>query len=111
MSRHLLKLLGDSHLNKGRGQLIFTTHDTTLLDPAIMRRDQVFFTEKTRDGATKLYSLLEYSPRKDELLQKGYLAGRYGAIPFLGELDFETTTQAAANQKAAASPTLRGKPT
>ena len=49
------------------------------------RRDQVWFVEKDRQGCSHLYPLLDYSPRRDEALTKGYLLGRSGAIPFLGE--------------------------
>ena len=70
------------------GQLVFTTHDTTLLDPGLIRRDQVWFVEKDDQKSTHLYPLLEYSPRKDEALERGYLKGRYGAIPFIGALEF-----------------------
>jgi len=89
LSRTLLQMVHDPKMNPKGGQLIFTTHDTTLLDPTLLRRDQIYFTERSSAGATRLYSLLEYMPRKDEALQKGYLAGRYGAVPFLGELRFE----------------------
>ena len=82
---HLVKLL---HTSKSRAQLIFTTHDTTLLSQSIMRRDQVWFVEKDQQQSTQLYSLADFSPRKNEALEKGYLSGRYGAIPFLSELDF-----------------------
>lgn len=69
-------------------QLIFTTHDTTLLDQQLFRRDQIWFTERNKSSATELYSLSDFHPRKDESLAKGYLAGRYGAIPFLsGDVD------------------------
>lgn len=69
-------------------QLIFTTHDTTLLDKEIFRRDQIWFTEKNEHGATELYSLVEFEEIENESLQKGYLQGRYGAIPFIGEFQF-----------------------
>ena len=82
---HLVKLL---NCNNSKAQLIFTTHDTTLLSQRIMRRDQVYFVEKDQQQSTKLYSLADFSPRKNEALEKGYLNGRYGAIPFLSELDF-----------------------
>lgn len=82
---YLIKLL---HSSKSRAQLIFTTHDTTLLSQSIMRRDQVWFVEKDQQQSTQLYSLADFSPRKNEALEKGYLSGRYGAIPFLSELDF-----------------------
>lgn len=73
-------------------QLIFTTHDCGLLDSELFRRDQIWFTEKDRGGATDLYSLWDYDTtavRPDENFRDGYLRGRYGAIPFIGELSFE----------------------
>lgn len=76
--------------NKHGAQLLFTTHDTTLLDKTIFRRDQIWFTEKNEMRATQLYSLVEFTPTKNtkESLQKGYLAGRYGAVPFIGQWRF-----------------------
>lgn len=66
-------------------QLIFTTHDTSILDLDLFRRDQIWFTELTKDSrATDLYSLAEIkNVRKDENISKGYIAGKYGAIPML----------------------------
>jgi hypothetical protein len=85
--RGLLRMIHSPTENPAGAQVIFTTHDVTLLDKGIFRRDQVWLTEKDQDGATRLYPLTDYQPRKDESLAKGYLAGRYGAIPFLrGEL-------------------------
>ena len=81
--RELLKLLFNSTTNPKGAQVIFSTHNTVLLDSSLLRRDQVWFTEKTPEGATHLYPLTAYQPRKDEALAKGYLAGRYGAIPYL----------------------------
>jgi AAA15 family ATPase/GTPase len=64
--------------------LVFSTHNTNLLDQELFRRDQIWFTEKNPNlGNTELYSLVEFSPRKDKNIQKGYLAGRYGAVPFV----------------------------
>jgi AAA15 family ATPase/GTPase len=68
--------------------LIFTTHDTSLLDKDLFRRDQIWFVEKDRTQATRLYPLTDFSPRKNEALERGYLMGRYGALPFLS--DFRT---------------------
>jgi len=80
----LINLFQDPTQNKNNAQLIFTTHNVNLLDQEIFRRDQIWFTEKKEvDGSTDLYSLTEYSPRKDKNIEKGYLAGRYGAIPFI----------------------------
>ena len=83
--KELLKLLLCSKNNPKGAQVVFTTHNPVLLDGALMRRDQIWFTEKSPAGATHLYPLTDYQPRKDEALAKGYLAGRYGAIPFMPE--------------------------
>jgi AAA15 family ATPase/GTPase len=83
--RALVELFHNPEINKKNAQLIFNTHDTSLLDQTLFRRDQIWFTEKDGTGTSHLYSLLEYSPRKSESLAKGYLQGRYGAIPFLGD--------------------------
>lgn len=83
--KELLKLLFCSENNPKGAQVIFTTHNPVLLDNTLMRRDQIWFTEKLPSGATNLYPLLDYQPRKDEARSKGYLAGRYGGIPFLPE--------------------------
>ncbi|MCY3022317.1 MAG: ATP-binding protein [Planctomycetota bacterium] len=88
MTRKILEIFNSPLTNKRNGQIIFSTHDTTLLDPDLLRRDQVWFTEKDKTGASHLYSLIDYRPRKDEALQKGYLAGRYGAVPVLGGFRF-----------------------
>lgn len=82
---HLVKKL----LHEGtKAQLIFTTHDTTLLSQKLLRRDQVWFVEKDAQRATRLYPLSDFSPRDNEAVERGYLNGRYGGIPFLKELDF-----------------------
>ncbi len=83
--KELLKLLLCSKNNPKGAQVVFTTHNPILLDGELMRRDQIWFTEKSPAGATHLYPLTDYQPRKDEALAKGYLAGRYGAIPFMPE--------------------------
>jgi AAA15 family ATPase/GTPase len=82
--RELVRLFHRSEINTGGAQLVFTTHDTSLLDaPDLFRRDQVWFVEKDLDQASKLLSLSEFSPRKNEALERGYLIGRYGGVPFL----------------------------
>ena len=86
--RFLLKLVHNPETNPHNAQLVFATHDTTVLDQSLMRRDQVWFVEKDGENATCLYPLSDYKPRKGEALQKGYLYGRYGALPFPGELRF-----------------------
>lgn len=69
-----------------KGQLIFTTHETNLLDQEFFRKDEIWFTEKNKDGATDLYSLNDFKEHKTIDIKKGYLSGRYGSIPFLGNL-------------------------
>lgn len=82
--RELVRLFHRPEINIGGAQLIFTTHDTSLLDASnLFRRDQVWFVEKNRDQASTLVSLSEFSPRKKEALERGYLMGRYGGVPFL----------------------------
>ncbi len=68
-------------------QLLFTTHESTLLDLDLFRRDGIWFTERDSAGATHLYSLVDFNVRKDLRIEKGYLQGRFGAIPFLGGFD------------------------
>jgi len=89
LAQQIVRQFNSPDSNPRHAQLIFTTHDTNLLgtvlgEPAL-RRDQVWFTEKDAEGATVLYPLTDYKPRKAENLEQGYLQGRYGAIPFLGE--------------------------
>jgi len=86
MTRFLIRLFHGANTNPKNAQLVFTTHDTSLLDADIFRRDQVWFIEKDKKSASKLYPLSDFSPRKDEALERGYLRGRYGALPFIGEL-------------------------
>lgn len=84
--RELVRLFHRPEANIGGAQLIFTTHDTSLLDaPDLFRRDQVWFVEKNRDQTSALVALSEFSPRKNEALERGYLMGRYGAVPFLSD--------------------------
>lgn len=86
LTRALVEFIQGPTSNKAGAQLIFATHDVTLLNPELFRRDQIWFTEKNKGSATQLYSMSDYKegkPRKGEAMQKGYLAGRYGAIPIL----------------------------
>jgi len=87
MVRFLVGLIQNSHLNQNNAQLIFTTHNTSLLDVDLFRRDQIWFMEKDQEQASHLYPLTDFSPRKGEALEKGYLLGRYGALPFFGEFN------------------------
>jgi AAA15 family ATPase/GTPase len=79
----LLRLFNTPSSNPKGAQLIFNTHDTNLLSSGVLRRDQIWFTEKGNDATSHLYALSDFKPRRQENLQNGYLQGRYGAIPFI----------------------------
>lgn len=94
LTRAIIDSISNLSFEETCAQLIFTTHDTTLLDPELLGRGQVWFTEKGKDGATRLYSLADYKDvRKDEAMQKRYLAGRYGAIPILERFNLSGTKE------------------
>lgn len=81
----LIRLFNERASNPRGAQMIFSTHDTNLLNSHLLRRDQVWFTEKDGSGATHLYPLSDFRPRKGENLERGYLQGRYGAVPFIDD--------------------------
>ena len=82
MVKFLVELFHSNETNKSNAQLVFTTHETSILSQDVFRRDQIWFCEK-ENKATTLYSLVEFKPRKGVTdLEKGYLSGRYGALPF-----------------------------
>ncbi|MEC9405724.1 MAG: ATP-binding protein [Pseudomonadota bacterium] len=85
--RHLLEMFHDPRINTKGAQLVFSTHDVTSLDFDLLRRDQIWFVEKDRELRSHLYPLSDFSPRKGENLERGYLQGRYGALPFIGGPD------------------------
>ncbi|CAA7626442.1 conserved hypothetical protein [Magnetospirillum sp. UT-4] len=82
----ILALFCDRATNPKGAQIIATTHDTNLLRSEWLRRDQVWFTEKDEGGATHLYPLSDFRTRPGDNFEKGYLQGRYGAIPFAGDV-------------------------
>jgi AAA15 family ATPase/GTPase len=69
-----------------KGQLIFTTHESSLLDQEILRPDEIWFAQKDIDGSSKLYSLSDFNIHNTANIENGYLNGRYGGIPFLTRL-------------------------
>ncbi len=87
LSIQLLKLFGSARSNTGGAQLIFTTHDTNVLCSEVLRRDQIWFTEKDKEGVTCLYPLTDIETRQADDIERGYLQGRFGGVPFLGGLD------------------------
>ncbi len=90
LAAEIVRQFNDPGTNPRGAQLIFSTHDTNLLgtipEEPVLRRDQVWLTEKNEEGATTLYPLTDFKPRKGENVERGYLQGRFGAIPYLGEL-------------------------
>lgn len=85
LTKRLIEMVQDNSVNTNGAQILFTTHDAMLLDLNFLRRDQIWFADKDeKTCATELYSLASFSPRKGENVRKGYLQGRFGAIPFIG---------------------------
>lgn len=90
LAQKLIALFQSSTANMKGAQLVFASHDTTLMHPALFRRDQIWLVEKNRGGATQLFSLYDFDtpdrPRATEAFQKNYLAGRYGGVPMFGRM-------------------------
>jgi AAA15 family ATPase/GTPase len=93
----LVKLFNSPETNPRNAQLVCTTHDTNLLDRRYLRRDQIYFVEKDRTASTRLFSLADFkleaqvgggrTVRSDASYERNYIQGRYGAIPFIGDLE------------------------
>ncbi|WP_082013006.1 ATP/GTP-binding protein [Belnapia sp. F-4-1] len=87
LALELVEMFSKTSTNKGQAQLIATTHDTNVLCSQSIRRDQIWFCEKSNVGATHFYPLTKIRTRNTDNLEKGYLQGRYGAIPYLGSVE------------------------
>ncbi|MEM9215961.1 MAG: ATP/GTP-binding protein [Cyanobacteria bacterium P01_F01_bin.150] len=87
LSRQFLDFYLQYMSNRNNNQIIFTTHDTNLLNLELLRRDEIWFVEKDKEGSSNLYSLAEFRIRPDLKIGKGYLNGRFGAIPFFGNIE------------------------
>ena len=84
---YVLSRYQEKNSNSRNAQIIFTTHETALLNQEILRRDQIYFVDKNReDGASTLYSLVEFSVRNDMNILKAYLMGKFGAVPEIEEV-------------------------
>ena len=101
LTQRIVQLFNSPVTNPKNAQFVFATHDSNLLSAGLFRRDQIWFTEKDNTGATKLYALTDYKPggktiRNDEQLEKNYISGKYGGIPYLGNFDalFESKSSA-----------------
>lgn len=84
--KFLVGLFNNKETNTGHAQLVFTTHETSMLNQEILRRDQIWFCEKDSEQATQLFPLTDFRPRKGVTnLEAAYLSGRYGAVPYIAE--------------------------
>lgn len=88
LTEHFLKLFMEAH-DGVRMQLVFTTHEDTIMDQSLFRRDEIWFVERDADNASKIYSLDRFKERYDKKLSKAYLEGRYGAIPVFRQFSFQ----------------------
>lgn len=86
LSRKIMQLFLENAITEN-SQLIATTHDASLLDLKLFRRDEIWFVQKNKFGSSEVYSLEEFSPRSDKDIRTGYLRGRFGAIPLVRGLD------------------------
>ena len=106
LTRYIINLFHNSETNISNGQLIYSTHDTVNLNKDTFRRDEIWFTEKNKDGVSELYALSDYildeedgnnksgkKVRNDATYNKDYLTGRYGAIPVLEEFEISHEKQ------------------
>ena len=106
LTRYIINLFHNSETNVGNGQIIYSTHDTVNLNKDTFRRDEIWFTEKNRDGVSEMYTLSDYilddedgnnksskKVRNDATYNKDYLTGRYGAIPDLEEFEISNEKQ------------------
>jgi len=87
LSEKIVALFNSRVTNPKGAQLIATTHDTNLLSASFIRRDQIWFAEKDNSGATVFYPLTDIRTRNTDNLEKGYLQGRFGAVPFKGSVN------------------------
>ena len=88
LTEHFLKLFMEVHADD-RVQLVFTTHEDTIMDQELFRRDEIWFVERDSVNASKIYSLDRFKERYDKKLSKAYLEGRYGAIPEFKQFTFK----------------------
>ena len=87
LTKQFFELFYNLNIKDSKTQLIITTHESTLLDLNLVRRDEIFFIEKNENGASKLFSLNQFKVRYDSKIEKAYLLGRYGAIPIFKTFD------------------------
>lgn len=87
LTEHFLELFSELHRER-KTQLIFTTHEASIMDQRLFRRDEIWFIERGEQGSSRIYSLDRFKERYDKVLSKAYLEGRYGAIPVFKKFRF-----------------------
>ena len=88
LTEHFLELFMDAH-EGSRVQILFTTHEDSIMDQRLFRRDEIWFVERDSGNASNIYSLDRFKERYDKVLSKAYLEGRYGAIPVFRQFAFK----------------------
>lgn len=88
ITRAIVEMFNSNVTNPRNAQLIFTTHDTNLLSSKILRRDQIWFVDKDRTAASHLISLAEYGVRNTASFEQDYIHGKFGAVPYIGDLSW-----------------------
>ena len=84
----IIELFNDPKINIGKAQLIFSSHNTSILRNDILKRDEIWFVEKNDEGCSEIYPLTDFNAiRKGFNYEKGYWEGRFGAIPYLNEIN------------------------
>ena len=97
LTSRFIELFNQMHLEQ-KIQLIFTTHEASIMDQDLFRRDEIWFVERNKDNQSTIYSLDKFKERYDRVLSKSYLEGRYGAIPIFSSFDFKEEIYARRNQ-------------
>lgn len=98
VSKELIRLFSSRETNPGGAQLVFSTHDTSMLMTGLLRRDQIWFAEKDKVGVTNIYSLSDINVRSGDNFERGYIEGRFGAIPLFGVYRDELATLGVAHE-------------
>lgn len=88
LTKHYLDIFIDLHSGQ-RNQLLFTTHESSIMDQSLFRRDEIWFVERDGQNSSSIYSLDRFKERYDKRLEKAYLEGRYGAVPVFSSFDFK----------------------
>ena len=84
MLKHIISLFNDREINKNNAQIVFSCHNTWLLENKLLRRDQIWFIKKDNKGISEIYSLADFKDVRSDLdYNKAYLSGKFGAIPYM----------------------------